>query len=44
MKLLYKIFDERHIERYTKYHEKYHTYGVFELADGAVLRHHHEDE
>lgn len=35
--------DERNIERYTKYHEKYHTYGVFELADGAVLRHHHEE-
>ncbi|MFJ8526742.1 class I SAM-dependent methyltransferase [Bacillus sp. NPDC094106] len=35
--------DERNINRYNQYYEKYHTYGVFELADGAVLRHHNEE-
>ena len=35
--------DERNINRYAKYFEKYHTYGVFELDDGAVLRHHNEE-
>ncbi|MEH7462281.1 class I SAM-dependent methyltransferase [Bacillus thuringiensis] len=35
--------DERNRNRYAKYDEKYHTYGVFELPDGAVLRHHNEE-
>lgn len=32
--------DERNIERYMKFEEKYNKYGVFELPEGAVLRHH----
>lgn len=32
--------DQRNVERYQKYQEKYGTYGVFELPEGAVLRHH----
>jgi ubiquinone/menaquinone biosynthesis C-methylase UbiE len=32
--------DQRNVERYQKYREKYGTYGVFELPEGAVLRHH----
>lgn len=32
--------DERNLERYGKFEKKYGTYGVFELAEGAVLRHH----
>jgi Methylase involved in ubiquinone/menaquinone biosynthesis len=32
--------DRRNLERYQKYQSKYGTYGVFELPDGAVLRHH----
>lgn len=32
--------DERNFTRYEKYAEKYSTYGVFELPEGAVLRHH----
>jgi ubiquinone/menaquinone biosynthesis C-methylase UbiE len=32
--------DSRNLERYQKYHEKYGIYGVFELPEGAVLRHH----
>ncbi len=32
--------DQRNVERYQKYQEKYKTYGVFELPEGAVLRHH----
>lgn len=35
--------DERNISRYEKYFEKYHIYGVFELPDGAVLRHYTEE-
>lgn len=35
--------DERNRARYEQAHDKYHTYGVFELADGAVLRHHSEE-
>lgn len=27
-------------ERYKKFHKKYGCYGVFELSDGAILRHH----
>lgn len=35
--------DDRNVARYEKYNEKYSTYGVFELPDGAVLRHHSEE-
>lgn len=34
--------DERNLERYQKYKDKYGTYGVFELPEGVVLRHHTE--
>ncbi|SQB93225.1 class I SAM-dependent methyltransferase [Clostridium tetanomorphum] len=33
--------DERNIKRYKMYEDKYNKYGVFELPEGAVLRHHH---
>lgn len=32
--------DERNLTRYSKYAEKYGVYGVFELPEGALLRHH----
>lgn len=32
--------DERNQARYGKFQEKYGSYGVFELDEGAVLRHH----
>lgn len=32
--------DERNRERYAKFQEKYGNYGVFELPEGAVVRHH----
>ena len=35
--------DKRNIERYQKYEDKYRTYGIFELPEGAVLRHHTEE-
>jgi ubiquinone/menaquinone biosynthesis C-methylase UbiE len=31
--------DNRNLERYNKFKEKYNCYGVFELDEGAVLRH-----
>lgn len=34
--------DDRNLERYRRYAGKYHTYGVFELPEGALLRHHEE--
>ncbi|MFG6368740.1 MAG: class I SAM-dependent methyltransferase [Lachnospiraceae bacterium] len=34
--------DERNIKRYQQYQEQYGIYGVFELPEGAVLRHHDE--
>ncbi len=34
--------DQRNLDRYDKYQERYGTYGVFELPEGAVLRHHDE--
>jgi SAM-dependent methyltransferase len=34
--------DERNIQRYDQYVEKYGTYGIFALPEGAVLRHHEE--
>lgn len=35
--------DERNITRYQKYETRYGTYGVFELLEGAVLRHHSKE-
>ena len=35
--------DERNLERYNKYEDKYGTYGIFELPEGAVFRHHTEE-
>lgn len=32
--------DERNLSRYEKYKEAYGVYGVFELPEGAVCRHH----
>jgi ubiquinone/menaquinone biosynthesis C-methylase UbiE len=32
--------DQRNLDRYDKYEEKYGIYGIFELPEGAVLRHH----
>lgn len=32
--------DERNIKRYRLYENKYNKYGVFELPEGAILRHH----
>lgn len=32
--------DDRNIKRYEQFQEKYGVYGVFELPEGAVLRHH----
>ena len=34
--------DERNLARYETYKDKYQTYGVFELPEGAVCRHHSE--
>lgn len=34
--------DERNLTRYQSFLEKYGTYGIFELPEGAVLRHHEE--
>lgn len=34
--------DERNQARYAEYASRYGTYGVFELPEGAVLRHHEE--
>lgn len=35
--------DQRNRNRYVAYKDKYGTYGVFELPEGAVLRHQSED-
>ena len=32
--------DRRNLRRYAKYSGKYGTYGIFELPDGGVVRHH----
>jgi len=32
--------DDRNLERYRVFEQKYDSFGVFELPDGAVLRHH----
>lgn len=34
--------DERNLSRYEKFKETYGSYGVFELPEGAVCRHHDE--
>ena len=35
--------DERNLTRYQKYEEKYGCYGVFELPEGAIVRHHSQE-
>ncbi|MCD8230797.1 MAG: class I SAM-dependent methyltransferase [Clostridiales bacterium] len=35
--------DERNVSRYKKYKDTYDVYGVFELPEGAVCRHHSEE-
>ena len=35
--------DERNLKRYSEFADKYGVYGVFELPEGAVVRHHDED-
>ena len=35
--------DERNLTRYKKFEAKYHIYGVFELPEGAICRHHSEE-
>ena len=32
--------DERNLNRYNEFKDKYNKYGVFELPEGAVVRHH----
>lgn len=32
--------DDRNLNRYRKFEQQYDTYGVFELSEGVVLRHH----
>ena len=35
--------DDRNVKRYEQSYQKYDIYGVFELPDGAILRHHSEE-
>ena len=35
--------DDRNLKRYGEYENKYNQYGVFELPEGAVVRHHSKD-
>lgn len=35
--------DERNLNRYQKFADKYQNYGVFELPEGAICRHHSEE-
>lgn len=35
--------DDRNIKKYEKFSEKYGAYGVFELPEGAVVRHHRKE-
>ena len=35
--------DQRNLDRYQAFAEQYGTYGVFELSEGAVCRHHSEE-
>ncbi len=37
---MYLQLDDRNIDRYIKYENKYNIYGVFELPDNGVVRHH----
>jgi len=32
--------DERNLKRYKKFEDKYEIYGIFELPEGVILRHH----
>jgi ubiquinone/menaquinone biosynthesis C-methylase UbiE len=34
--------DERNIKRYKEYETKYENYGIFELPEGAIVRHHNK--
>ncbi|MCX2824889.1 class I SAM-dependent methyltransferase [Bacillus pseudomycoides] len=36
--------DNRNLKRYDQFYQKYDIYGVFELPDGAILRHHNEEQ
>ncbi|WJE55030.1 class I SAM-dependent methyltransferase [Bacillus cereus] len=36
--------DDRNVKRYDQFYQKYDIYGVFELPDGAILRHHNEEQ
>jgi SAM-dependent methyltransferase len=35
--------DSRNLERYARYASEYGTYGIFELPEGVVLRHHRKE-
>ena len=35
--------DERNLNRYNEFKNKYNKYGVFELPEGAVCRHHDKE-
>lgn len=35
--------DDRNLDRYRSFADRYGTYGVFETSDGAVCRHHPDD-
>ena len=35
--------DERNLNRYNEFKDKYNKYGVFELLEGAVCRHHDKE-
>src|ERR1035437_873440 len=35
--------DRRNLERYDRYADEYGTYGIFELPDGVVVRHHRKE-
>lgn len=35
--------DERNISRYEKFQDKYNQYGIFELPEGGVFRHHSKE-
>jgi SAM-dependent methyltransferase len=35
--------DPRNLERYARYAEEYGTYGIFDLPEGAVVRHHERE-
>jgi ubiquinone/menaquinone biosynthesis C-methylase UbiE len=36
--------DERNLKRYDEYKAKYKVYGVFELPEGAIVRHHDREQ